>query len=205
MKLTTFRSLASDYDTVPVSRRLLADVMTPVSLFLSLREGARYPFLFESVEGGEQLARYSFLGRDPYQILRLEDGNVTLEREGQRTHVNQPYFELLKELTTGRNEPNLPDLPPLTGGAVGYSSYDTVREVEHLPDQPVEGVELPDAIWAFYDEIIAFDHVKKQLVLIKTVFTDDGCNPDQLFEQAQHDLDRMQSRIEQRTRPADPI
>ncbi|MGM0507489.1 MAG: anthranilate synthase component I [Bacteroidota bacterium] len=205
MNLTTFRTLASDHDTVPVSRRLLADVMTPVSLFLSLREGARYPFLFESVEGGEQLARYSFLGRDPYQILRLEDGEVTLEREGRKTNVNRPYFDLLRELTTSRKEPNLPDLPPLTGGAVGYSSYDTVREVENLPNQPDGGVGVPDAIWAFYDEIVAFDHVKKQLVLIKTVFTEDGHDPDRLFEQAQQDLDRMQSRIEQRTRPAAPI
>ncbi|MBD3660811.1 MAG: chorismate-binding protein, partial [Arenibacter algicola] len=104
-----------------------------------------------------------------------------------------------------RREPVLPDLPPLTGGAVGYSSYETVREVEHLPDQPAEGVDLPDAVWAFYDEIVAFDHVKKQLVLIKTVFVEPGVDPDHQYQAAQEALDRMQSLVEQTHRPSTPI
>ena len=153
MDIKTFRKYAKEYSAVPVYRRLMADTLTPVSLFLSLRENAEYPFLLESVEGGEQLARYSFLGRNPYQILKYHQGEVKLKSQGESTLLNQSYFEALKELTTAFNEPDIPDLPRLTGGAVGFSSYDTVRDVESLPDQPEDDLSLPDAVWAFYDDL----------------------------------------------------
>src|SRR5699024_12692492 len=90
-----------------------------------------YPFLLESDEGGEQLARYSFLGRNPYQVLHFKDNAVTLKKDGNiRKELDQNYFDALEELTTAYREPNLPELPRFTGGAVGFSSYDTVREID---------------------------------------------------------------------------
>jgi len=200
MQYEQFKEMASRYSAVPVYRRLMADVLTPVSLFLKIREDGRYPFLLESVEGGEQLARYSFLGKNPYQILRYEEGEVVLEKQGREPEsLNSEYFEALKQLTTAYEEPKLPDLPRLTGGAVGYSSYDTVRDVEHLPDKPEDDLELPDAVWAFYDEVFAFDHVKQQVVIIKTVFPggdgDGGKDPEVLFSEAQDRLDRLEERV----------
>ncbi|HLR26375.1 MAG TPA: anthranilate synthase component I [Fodinibius sp.] len=175
----------------------MADVSTPVSLFLKLRENGRYPFLLESVEGGEQLARYSFLGRNPYQILRYSKNIVTLEREGNVQRHSQPYFELLKELTTAHSEAELFHLPRFTGGAVGFSSYDTVREIEQLPDQPPSDLDLPEAIWAFYDEVFAFDHVKQQVIIIKTVFSDEEESADDLYKQAQQRLDELEDLVHQ--------
>jgi len=144
MDLEKFKQLAKDYTAVPVYRRLMADVLTPVSLFLSLRKDAEYPFLLESVEGGEQVARYSFLGRNPYQVLKYNGKEVSLRRDDSTENLDKPYFEALKELTTQHSEPKLPDLPRLTGGAVGFSSYDTVREVEQLGDVPED--ELRDLL-----------------------------------------------------------
>ena len=171
-------------------------MLTPVSLFLNIRKGALYPFLLESVEGGEQLARYSFLGRNPYKILEFDGSAVTLKGEdGSSTEIDRPYFEVLKELTTAYTEPKLADLPRLTGGAVGYSSYDTVREVEHLPDAPKDELRLPEAVWAFYDEVYAFDHVKQQVVIIKTAFVEDDSDLKSLYDESQDSLDAMEELV----------
>jgi len=194
MDLNTFKKLTENYTAVPVSRRLLADVMTPVSLFLSVRNNATYPFLLESVEGGEQLARYSFIGKNPYQVLKYDGSDTYLEfpESGKKPVMQTNYFGSLKELTTRYREPELPDLPRLTGGAVGFSSYDTVRDVENIGTPPAADLDLPEAIWAFYDEIFAFDHVKQQVVLIKTVFTDDENDVETQFDKAIECLDRME-------------
>src|SRR5690625_3290802 len=135
MDFETFEKLAKEYTAIPVSRRLMADVMTPVSVFLSLRQGANYPFLLESVEGGEQLARYTFLGRDPFKVLICEEEQVRSVSNGESETLDGDYFEILREWTSAWSEPDLPDLPSLTGGAVGFSSYDTVRQVETLGDR----------------------------------------------------------------------
>lgn len=193
MNFDQFKKLAGEFTAVPVFRRLMADVMTPVSLFLNIRKDTSYPFLLESVEGGEQLARYSFLGCNPYRVLKYNNGEVTLSETGDgERQLDEPYFEALKRLTTEYSEPKLPELPRLTGGAVGFSSYDTVRQIERLPDVPNNDVPLPEAIWAFYDEVFAFDHVKQQVVLIKTVFIEEGDNCEALYEDARNSLDRME-------------
>ena len=204
MNYEQFKSLAQDYTAIPVYRRLMADVLTPVSLFLNIRKGALYPFLLESVEGGEQLARYSFLGRNPYKLLEFDGSAVTLKREdGSSTEMNRPYFEVLKDLTTAYSEPKLADLPRLTGGAVGYSSYDTVREVEELPHTPKDELHLPEAVWAFYDEVYAFDHVKQQVVIIKTAFIEDDSHLESLYKESQDALDAMEKLVYDSSRGKD--
>jgi anthranilate synthase component I len=196
MDFSSFKNLAEHYNAIPVSRRLLADVMTPVSVFLSLRENSQYPFLLESVEGGEHLARYSFLGKNPYKVLTFDGKSVSLVFGDCNEKLDQPYFEILRDLTTAYREPDLPDLPRLTGGAVGFSSYDTVRQVESLLNTPPEDVPLPEAVWAFYDEIIAFDHVKKQLVLMKTVFIEPGMDMETAYDDAIAALDRLEKTVQ---------
>ncbi len=193
MNFETFSKLADQYSAIPVSRRMLADVLTPVSLFLSIREEAQYPFLLESVEGGEHLARYSFLGCNPYRVLRFDGDTVTLtDQNGAVEVLDDSYFDALNRLTTEHSEPKLPDLPRLTGGAVGFSSYDTVREVEILPDVPEADLDIPEAIWSFYDEVYAFDHVKQQIVLMKTVFIDKQTDLRKAYDAAQKSLSRME-------------
>jgi anthranilate synthase component 1 len=193
MDLKNFKKLAKTYSAIPVSRRILADTLTPVSLFLSIRSGTSYPFLFESVEGGEHLARYSFLGCNPYQVLTFDGSETKLTTaSGDSVVFDDPYFEVLEKLTTEHSEPVIQDLPRLTGGAVGYSSYDTVRQVEHLPNIPKSDTDIPEAIWSFYDEIYAFDHVKQQIVLIKTVFVDHDLDIETQYKNALRSLEKME-------------
>lgn len=192
MNKQQFLELSKDYSAIPVYKRLLADVLTPVSLFMNIREGARNPFLLESVEGGEQLARYSFIGRNPYQTLYFDGSLTSLKNKDGSVEIDRPYFEELKHQTTKYTEPKIPELPRLTGGAVGFSAYDTFRLVEDLPNVPKDDLDLPEGIWCFYDEIYAFDHVKHQVILIKTVFTDENSDPEALYESAQVSLDEME-------------
>ena len=204
MDKQTFIKLASTYTAIPTFKRLLADVITPVSLFLNIREEATYPFLLESVEGGDQLARYSFIGRNPYQVLTFDGAQTSLTKNENTERIDDNYFDVLKQLTTAYSEPFIPDLPKLTGGAVGFSAYDTFRLVEDLPDTPPDDLNIPEAMWSFYDEIFAFDHVKHQIVLIKTVFIDENSNLDTLFDDAISALNRMEEtalegKIEKRT------
>ncbi|HAH51358.1 MAG TPA: anthranilate synthase component I, partial [Balneola sp.] len=193
MNKNQFLKLSKDYTAIPVYKRLLADVLTPVSLFMNIREGARNPFLLESVEGGEQLARYSFIGRNPYQTLQFDGATTSLSNKTEKVEIERPYFEELKSQTTKYTEPKIPELPRLTGGAVGFSAYDTFRLVEDLPDVPDDDLHLPEAVWCFYDEIYAFDHVKHQVILIKTVFTDETSDPEKQYESALISLEEMES------------
>ena len=192
MTFEEFKRLAEKYTAIPVARRMVADILTPVSLFLSMRENGFYPFLFESVEGGEHLARYSFLGSNPYQILRFDGEKVTLSLSGRVEILEESYFSALNRLTQLHTEPMMPDLPRLTGGAVGFSSYDTIREVEDLPNIPADGLDLPEAVWSFYDEVYAFDHVKQQIIMMKTVFIEPDSHLEGLYEAAIERLDRME-------------
>jgi len=203
MDIQEFKELADEYTAIPVYRRLMADVLTPVSLFLNIRQesDAEYPFLLESVEGGEQLARYSFLGKNPYQVLKYEKGKVSLKKGNEPAEeILEDYFTVLKDLTTRYDEPKLTGLPRLTGGAVGFSSYDTVREIEQLPNVPKDDLKLPEAVWAFYDEIYAFDHVKQQVIIIKTVFTEQKGDLDTLYDNAVKKLDKMEKEVYQTVR-----
>src|SRR5690554_5253404 len=122
MDIKIFLELSTKYTAIPVYKRLLADVLTPVSLFMNLRTGAERPFLLESVEGGEQVARYSFLGRNPYQKLEFDGINTTLTKDGKTEKIANSYFTALENLTNAYTEPIIPDLPRLTGGAVGFSA-----------------------------------------------------------------------------------
>ncbi len=195
MNFDSFKKLAETYTAIPVSRFALADTLTPVSVFLKIRDDAKFPFLLESVEGGEQLARYSFIGRNPFQVLTFNNGTCSLTtRKGEETDKGSDYYAVLKELLTNYTEPKIPGLPKLTGGAVGFAAYDTIRLTENLPDTPQDDLILPESIWGFYDEIFAFDHVQHRVVLIKTVFTE-GLNDselDEAYQNAQADLDQME-------------
>lgn len=206
MTFEQFTSLSAQFSAIPVYRRALADILTPVSLFLKIREDATMPFLFESVEGGENLARYSFLGCNPYQVLRMQEGTPVLTNnrsDESEQYDGVPFYDVLRTLVGHHTEPNLPGLPRLTGGAVGYSSYDTIRYTEHLPNVPEDELHLPEAIWAFYDEIFAFDHVKHQIVLIKTVFVDKSQDLRKLYDDAMASLDLMQETLEKRGQMGD--
>ena len=211
--VTTAREDDHERLVVPVSARRSADLLTPVSAFLSLREDTPYSFLFESVEGGEKLARYSFLGRDPYRIVRGTEfgASVTVEERrtpGPETGLDRPegtIFDVLDTYLARYEEVDLPDLPRLRGGAVGYLGYDAVRLVEDLPDAPPDDLGLPDAVWCFYDTVAAFDHVRHQLVLMANVFVDADTDLRAAYDDAQTRLADLETDLTRPTPHPDPV
>jgi len=181
---------------VPVHRRLGADLLTPVSAFFQLRQSAKSPFLLESVEGGEKLARYSFLGRNPYLTVHAEGKRTTIsyaQPDKPDEHPEEDVFDVLKDLMGRYEEVDLPGLPRLTSGAVGYFSYDCVRLIERLPEGAPKDLDIPDAIWCFYDTIAAFDHVKHQLVLMASAFVNPGEDLRTLYDSAMKKLDDLEA------------
>ncbi len=189
----TERDRGTERFVVPVYERLSADLLTPVSAFLALRPGSTHSFLLESVEGGEKLARYSFLGKNPYRIVRAAGSDVAIEERDAPDPVDPDavegdIFAVMAQLMDRYEEVEVPGLPRLTGGAVGYLGYDNVRLVEHLPDAPPDDLGLPDAVWCFYDTVAAFDHVRHQLVLMASAFVDPGTDLRTAYDDARRRL-----------------
>ena len=207
------RQQGNDTLVVPVSARRSADLLTPVSAFLSLREEAEHSFLFESVEGGEKLARYSFLGRDPYRILRASEFGATVTVDERRTPAPEQsmgppegtIFDVLEAYLDRYTEVRIPDLPRLRGGAVGYMGYDTVRLVEDLPDAPPDALDVPDAVWGFYDTVAAFDHVKHQLVLVANAFIGPDTDLRSAYDRAQSRLSTLETDLTRSAPTPDPV
>jgi anthranilate synthase component 1 len=162
----TFSELAKDYQLIPVYRRVLSDGLTPVSAFHKLDDGGS-ACLFESVIGGEKVGRYSFLAVRPFVEFQAHRQRVTITQDGQteQFEVENPLQELRQRITSMRAAPT-ENLPPFTGGAVGYAGYDVVRYEEHLPNAPTDDRELPDMSFAFYDQLIVFDNVNKTIFVI---------------------------------------
>ena len=168
MQITTFeefRELAQRGTFVPVYKEIVADMLTPVSAFLKIAEHSDYAFLLESVEGGEQIARYSFLGKDPFLILRSRAGKTLVDRAGQRTESEQPFIAAVRELMAGFHAPFVPGLPRFTGGAVGYLAYDAAAWFEPVELQPSAEAE-EDAAFMLFDTVLAFDHVRHRILII---------------------------------------
>ncbi len=155
---------------VPVSTVLVADRETPVSAYEKL-VGDAPGFLLESVEGGENWGRWSFVGWDPAFTLTSHDGVAHLEGDGPDLAPGDP-LTVLEELVARHTVPDLDDLPPLHSGAVGYLAFDAVRYVEHLPDRPPDDRHLPDMVWQFVGSLAAFDRVDQTITLVRNVFTD---------------------------------
>lgn len=169
MKLTTFDEfvdLAKRATFVPVVKELVADLLTPVSAFLKVAEHSDYAFLLESVEGGEHVGRYSFLGKDPFLILRGRDGKTTIEKAGVTTDGDKPFIDTLRQLMNSFQSPFVPGLPRFTGGAVGYLGYDTAAWFEPTTKRDGDALDRDDAGFMLFDTVLAFDHVQHRILLI---------------------------------------
>src|SRR5918994_4019699 len=170
MKITSFeefKELARRGTFVPVCKELVADLLTPVSAFLKIAEDADYAFLLESVEGGEHVGRYSFLGKDPFLILRARDGRTTIERGGTIVEGDRPFIDILRDLMADFRSPFVPELPRFTGGAVGYLGYGAASWFEPvLGDLGAAPDGADDAGFMLFDTVLAFDHVQHRILLI---------------------------------------
>ena len=172
MKLTsfeTFTELAQRSTFVPVVKEMVADLLTPVSAFLKIAEHSDYAFLLESVEGGEHVGRYSFLGKDPFVMLRSRDGKTIIERAGVTSESPEPFIDVLRKMMADFRSPFVPELPRFTGGAVGYLGYDTAAWFEPVTlqeDGQTDEALKDEAGFMMFDTVLAFDHVQHRILII---------------------------------------
>ncbi|HRN68887.1 MAG TPA: anthranilate synthase component I [Promineifilum sp.] len=189
--LDEFRALArGPANLIPVTREFAADLETPVSVYLKLMDEQGASFLLESVEGGEQVGRYSFVGVNPRATIALRGRVVERNEEGKGSGGEGEKSATFRELNEGEDilhvlkaelarfhAADLPGLPRFAGGAVGYLGYDVVRSFEKLPDTAAPTLDVPDAMFLLADTLVVFDHARHRLILLANASIE-GDNPD---------------------------
>ena len=189
-----FLKLSRKHSLVPVYRTVTADLETPVSAFLRIADAEPEAFLLESVEGGEHVGRYTFIGIEPYKKMVARGQTITVEQGKKRRTFTGDIFAELKQELSGHTPARLPQLPPFTAGAVGFFAYDAVRLIEKLPTLAKDELGVPDACLMFFDQVLAFDHVKKEIHLIVTAdLARENCAG--AYERAIRRLNRLERRL----------
>ena len=199
MKQTTFEEfvdLARRGTFVPVCREIMADLLTPVSAFLKIAEHSDYAFLLESVEGGEHVGRYSFLGKDPFLILRGQSGDTSIEQAGVRTRRDEPVIDVLRALMAEFQSPFVPDLPRFTGGAVGFLDYDAAEWFEPSVRLKKPETDRDQAGFMVFDTVLAFDHVKHRILAIANARLRPGEDLRALYDFACAKIDFLERELE---------
>lgn len=189
-----FIKLARKGNVIPVCREILADFDTPLSAFLKIDKGD-HSYLLESVEGGEHMARYSFLGSDPSLVFTSKGREIAIRR-GKKTErfttEKDPFYEVKKIMADFKYVP-VEGLPRFTGGLVGYVGYDTVRFVEDIPDKNPEGIDIPDIRLVLTDTILIFDHVDHKIKVVSNAFV--SGNAVKAYGAAKRKVDRIVSKL----------
>src|SRR5262245_22950068 len=169
-----FRRLAETATLVPVIQSVSADLLTPVSAFLAIAEGERNALLLESVEGGEKIGRYTFLGVRPYMTVVGRAGRVEVTRGARKQVLRESAISVMRELLRQHRPAQIPGLPPFTAGAVGYVAYDFVRQLEKIPGSAKDDLRLPDCGFLFFDRLLAFDHLRHQIHIVSAAHVGTG-------------------------------
>jgi len=212
-----FLKLAAQGNVIPVTRRLLADIETPLSAYRKIR-GAGESFLFESVEGGEHLGRYSFVGCNPRAVIRqtenrvevLENGKVTetfligrdalprVQADQQVSPTVADGLVVVERVMKKYRAVSLPGLPRFTGGAVGFIGYEFIHDVEPVvPRPPQDELKTPVMVFLVADQLLIFDRVAQTITVLVNAFLDEAENPAEAYENATSEIERLVSLLEQ--------
>ena len=209
--LDEFLRLASQGNLIPVTRKLLADIETPLSAYRKIR-GQGESFLFESVEGGEHLGRYSFVGCNPRAIVRQFNDRVEILESGKVVKgfaVRNPSassngqtvkdgLEAVSEIMGKYKAVAVPGLPRFTGGAVGFIGYEFIHDVEPVvPRPPTDDLQTPVMYFLIADQLLIFDRVAQTLTVLVNAVLEDSANPEEAYENATGEIERLVSLLEQ--------
>ncbi len=189
-----FSRLARESTLVPVVKSVMADLLTPVSAFLAISRGEKHAFLLESVERGEQIGRYTFLGAHPYMQLRAQAQEIFVEKEKKRELRQGNVFQIAKELLQQHRPAVVPGMPPFTAGAVGFCSYDIVRQLENIGDDTNDDLHLPDCVLMFFDRLLAFDHLHHQIHIIAAADVS-AESPRKAYDRAVRDIAVLEKKL----------
>ena len=203
----TFQTLARRGNVIPVYSELLADMETPLAVYARLADGA-YSFLLESVEGGENLGRYSFIASEPRCVFRSKGMRVTLEEGGVETQYTVPDspVEELRRVMSKYTLVAVPGLPRFVGGAVGYMSYDAVQYFERVPQQNADDLALPELYFVLTRSLVVFDHVRHRLLVVANAHCD-GRPLQAVYDEARATIAAIVKRLAEpmAAKPLEPI
>lgn len=183
----TFKSLADKGNVIPVYEALLADTETPVSVYMKIRDKSLYSFLFESVEGGEKIARYSFIGFKPFMIfeargfdfkIKILDENFSFV-EDEIKNLTHPIDALNKIISLFKSV-HIDELPRFTCGAVGYFGYESISLIENIPQVNIDEIGAPDIFLMFFDSLLVFDNLKRKIFIISNVYKNERISESEL-------------------------
>lgn len=187
--LNELQEIAVDYDIVPVYKELFADIKTPIAVLKAMKKVSDCCFLLESVEGGEKWGRYSFLGFDPSMEVTCKAHEITItDQKEKKTFVTDNPAKELRNILDKYKSPHFDFLPPLTGGLIGYFSYEYIRYSESKLDFTSRKEDLNDVDLMLFDKIVAFDNLEQKIFIIVNIRTD---NLQQNYQAAQKDLARL--------------
>jgi len=186
---------------VPVVKSISADLLTPVSAFLAIAAGEPDAFLLESVEGGERIGRYTFLGVRPFLRLESRGAEIKIERGRKIERRTGDVFQAIKELLRQHRPATMEGLPPFTAGAVGYCAYDIVRRLENIGARAVDDLDVPDCILMFFDRVLAFDHLHHQIHIVASVDVSASATR-AAYERAVADITRIEKKLATGWKPA---
>ncbi len=195
MTFEKFSELAKEYNLIPVYEVITADLLTPVLAYLKIREKDKQSFLLESVEGSTNMARYSFIGKNPEKIF----SNIGLDlfelRNGNSTKHKISIFEFIRNEIESKKQPKIDELPNFTGGIVGYLGYENISLVERVINFKSERFDNYDSIFGIYNTILAFDHYKHQIILITNISVDERTNLYEAFHNAKNTLAQLREEL----------
>jgi anthranilate synthase component 1 len=192
----TFVKLAEKGNVVPVYREILADFDTPLSAFLKTRQGD-YSYMLESVEGGENMARYSFLGSSPSLVIKTKGNKIKFLKDGQlaekERYIDGDPLDEIRRVMQGYRYVPVPGLPRFCGGLVGFIGYDTVRFIEDIPDMSEDRLNMPDTELVLTDTLLIFDHVDHKIKVVSNALIE--ASPADEYEKACAKIDSIVERL----------
>ncbi|MDI6703820.1 MAG: anthranilate synthase component I [bacterium] len=194
--LEEFKRLSKEGNLIPVYKEILADLETPVSAFWKISKDSDYAYLLESVEGGEKLGRYSFLGADPNAVFKCQGEKVTVERDGEIEESEireEDPLTYLKKLMDNFHPVQVKELRRFYGGAVGYIGYDYVRHLEKIPDKKSDELGLPEILFVFTDTILIFDHVNHTIKVVSNAYIEDSV--DKAYDEAIRKIEGIMAKL----------
>ncbi len=196
-----FSRLARHATLVPVAKSISADLLTPVSAFLAVAQGEPDAFLLESVEGGEKIGRYTFLGVRPFLRLESRGDQIKIHRARKTESRTGNIFEVIKELLHQHTPAQVEGLPPFTAGAVGYCAYDIVRQLEKIGDTATNDLDVPDCVLMFFDRVLAFDHLRHQIHIVASADVRSE-SPKTAYQRALRDIASIERKLSAGFKPA---
>jgi len=178
--------MAAKGNIVPVYAEIMADLLTPVSAYINIAQGKRHSFLLESVEGGERIARYSFLGVTPYSVFKSKGDRYEIDGTAYKGDPLKAIDRIFQRFRVAGAE----GLPPFIGGGVGFFGYDIVRHIEELPIRAEDDLGFPDISFMFTDSILIFDHLKHKIKIVCCARIEKGRPLREIYKEA---CDRIES------------